>query len=44
MENLKLVDAGLDGSVVYEFYVAPNFSNLNSMYSPHDCILEANAL
>jgi acyl-coenzyme A thioesterase 13 len=29
MENLKLVDAGLDGSVVYEFYIAPNFSNLN---------------
>jgi hypothetical protein len=29
MENLKLVDAGLDGSVVYELFIAPNFSNLN---------------
>lgn len=30
MENLKIVDAGLDGSVAYELYIAPNFSNLNS--------------
>ncbi|KAF1837908.1 thioesterase family protein-like protein [Decorospora gaudefroyi] len=31
MENLKLVDAGLDGSAVYELYIAPNFSNLNDV-------------
>lgn len=31
MENLKLVDAGLDGSVTYDLYITPNFSNLNSM-------------
>jgi len=29
MENLKLVDAGLDSSVVYDLYTAPTFSNLN---------------
>ncbi|KAH7390539.1 thioesterase family protein-like protein [Pyrenochaeta sp. MPI-SDFR-AT-0127] len=31
MENLKIVDAGLDGSVAYELYMAPNFSNLNNV-------------
>ena len=31
MDYLKIVDAGLDGSVAYELYMAPNFSNLNSM-------------
>lgn len=31
MENLKIVDAGMDGSVSYELYISPNFSNLNSM-------------
>jgi acyl-coenzyme A thioesterase 13 len=30
MNNLKLVDAGMDGSVVYEMFIAPSFSNLNS--------------
>lgn len=29
MENLKLVDAGLDGSVSYDMYISPNLSNLN---------------
>ncbi|KAJ4366985.1 hypothetical protein N0V83_007515 [Neocucurbitaria cava] len=31
MENLKILDAGLDGSVSYELYMAPNFSNLNNV-------------
>ncbi|OAL51198.1 thioesterase family protein-like protein [Pyrenochaeta sp. DS3sAY3a] len=31
MENLKIVDAGLDGSVSYELYISPNFSNLNNV-------------
>lgn len=30
MENMKLVDAGLDGSVSFELTILPNFSNLNS--------------
>jgi acyl-coenzyme A thioesterase 13 len=30
MENLRLVDAGLEGSVAYEMTITPNFSNLNS--------------
>jgi hypothetical protein len=34
MENLKIVDAGLDGSVVYELFIAPNFSNLNGKIDP----------
>jgi hypothetical protein len=29
MDNLKIVDASMDGTVTYEFYMAPNFSNLN---------------
>src|SRR5690242_3682336 len=29
MESLNLIDAGLDGSVVFELHVTPNFSNLN---------------
>jgi hypothetical protein len=33
MENMKLVDATLDGTVTYEMTIAPNFSNLNSTYS-----------
>ncbi|KAH7386746.1 HotDog domain-containing protein [Phaeosphaeria sp. MPI-PUGE-AT-0046c] len=31
MENMMLVDAGLDGSVAYEMTIAPNFSNLNNV-------------
>ncbi|KAF2730329.1 thioesterase family protein-like protein [Polyplosphaeria fusca] len=31
MDNLKIVDAGLDGSVEFELYVSPNFSNLNDV-------------
>ncbi|KAI8940746.1 hypothetical protein NX059_002011 [Plenodomus lindquistii] len=31
MANLKLVDAGLDGSVAYDLYISPNFSNLNNV-------------
>ncbi|ORY17619.1 thioesterase family protein-like protein [Clohesyomyces aquaticus] len=31
MKSLKLVDAGLDGSVVFELHVSPNFSNLNDV-------------
>ncbi|KAF1851099.1 thioesterase family protein-like protein [Cucurbitaria berberidis CBS 394.84] len=31
MENFKIIDAGLDGSVTYELYMAPNFSNLNNV-------------
>jgi hypothetical protein len=34
MLNLELVDASLDGTVTYELYIAPNFSNLNST-CPH---------
>jgi acyl-coenzyme A thioesterase PaaI-like protein len=30
MNGLKLIDAGLDGSVVWELHIAPSFSNLNS--------------
>jgi acyl-coenzyme A thioesterase 13 len=33
MENMKLVDATLDGTVTYEMTITPNFSNLNSMHS-----------
>jgi hypothetical protein len=43
MENMKLVDATLDGTVTYEMTITPNFSNLNSMYSfhivPHDMLM-----
>ncbi|KAF2265462.1 thioesterase family protein-like protein [Lojkania enalia] len=31
MDNLKIVDAGLDGSVAFEFRMSPNFSNLNDV-------------
>ncbi|KAF1915570.1 thioesterase family protein-like protein [Ampelomyces quisqualis] len=31
MENMKLVDASLDGAVSYEMTIAPNFSNLNNV-------------
>ncbi|KAF2106749.1 HotDog domain-containing protein [Lophiotrema nucula] len=31
MNNLKIVDAGLDGSVQFELYMSPNFSNLNDV-------------
>ncbi|KAF2854304.1 thioesterase family protein-like protein [Plenodomus tracheiphilus IPT5] len=31
MENLELIHAELDGSVVYDLYIAPNFSNLNNV-------------
>lgn len=30
MNNMKLIDAGPEGSVEFELYIAPNFSNLNS--------------
>jgi acyl-coenzyme A thioesterase 13 len=30
MESMKVVDAGLDGSVAFEMTIGPNFSNLNS--------------
>lgn len=30
MNNMKIVDAGPEGSVEYELYIAPGFSNLNS--------------
>jgi acyl-coenzyme A thioesterase 13 len=30
MDSLKLVDAGMDGSVAFEMTIGPNFSNLNS--------------
>jgi|TARA_R110002003_G_scaffold2545_3_gene24451 hypothetical protein len=41
MENMKLVDARLDGSVVYEMTIAPNFSNLNSThFKPSDHALQ----
>lgn len=36
MHALKLVDAGLDGSVVYELHMAPCFSNINSTPTAHD--------
>lgn len=29
MDNLKIVDAGPEGSVAFELYISPNFSNLN---------------
>jgi hypothetical protein len=35
MENMKLVDATLDGTVTYEMTITPNFSNLNSMHIFH---------
>ncbi|KAI4644035.1 uncharacterized protein J4E78_009818 [Alternaria triticimaculans] len=31
MLNLELVDATLDGTVTYEFFIAPNLSNLNNV-------------
>ncbi|KAF2474298.1 thioesterase family protein-like protein [Lindgomyces ingoldianus] len=31
MNSLKLVDAGLDGSVIFELCMSPNFSNLNDV-------------
>jgi hypothetical protein len=34
MKNLKIVDAGLDGSVVFELNMSKNFSNLNGTYVP----------
>jgi hypothetical protein len=30
MSNLRLIDAGPEGSVEYTLYIAPGFSNLNS--------------
>lgn len=30
MNSLELVDATPDGTVTYEMFMAPNFSNLNS--------------
>jgi hypothetical protein len=34
MNTFKLVDAGINGSVVYELHIAPCFSNINSKH-PH---------
>jgi hypothetical protein len=34
MNTFKLVDAGMDGSVVYELHIAPCFSNINSKHPP----------
>lgn len=31
MNNMKIIDAGPEGSVEYQLYIAPGFSNLNSM-------------
>jgi acyl-coenzyme A thioesterase 13 len=31
MNTFKLVDAGMDGSVVYELHIAPCFSNINNV-------------
>ncbi|KAJ4379095.1 hypothetical protein N0V86_005136 [Didymella sp. IMI 355093] len=31
MNNMELVDAGPEGSVEYELYIAPGFSNLNNV-------------
>lgn len=30
---MKIIDAGPEGSVEFELYIAPNFSNLNSEHS-----------
>lgn len=30
MNNMKMIDAGPEGSVEYQLYIAPGFSNLNS--------------
>lgn len=30
MNNMKIIDAGPEGSVEYQLYIAPGFSNLNS--------------
>jgi hypothetical protein len=35
MNTFKLVDAGINGSVVYELHIAPCFSNINSKHPPH---------
>ena len=32
MNNMKIMDAGPEGSVEFELFIAPNFSNLNSMF------------
>ncbi|KZM21820.1 uncharacterized protein EKO05_0003135 [Ascochyta rabiei] len=31
MKNMKIVDAGPEGSAEFELYIAPNFSNLNNV-------------
>jgi hypothetical protein len=33
MNDLKIVDAGLDGSVVFELYISKKYSNLNGNYN-----------
>jgi acyl-coenzyme A thioesterase 13 len=43
MESMKLVDAGLDGSVVYEMTITPNFSNLNSTVPTFPLARQANS-
>ena len=37
MENLKLVDAGLDGSTTFELHMAPSMSNLNGTFLRRRC-------
>ncbi|KAF2992921.1 hypothetical protein E8E13_000547 [Curvularia kusanoi] len=39
MKNLKLIDAGPEGSVVYELHIAPGFSNLNKHHKVHTPVL-----
>lgn len=35
MNNMKIVDAGPEGSVEYQLFIAPGFSNLNSKTCAH---------
>lgn len=39
MKGLKLIDAGLDGSVVFELYISSDMSNLNGTEF-HHCFAE----
>ena len=43
MEGMELVDAGLDGSVVYEMTITPNFSNLNGTVPTFPLVRQANS-
>jgi acyl-coenzyme A thioesterase 13 len=35
MNNLKIIDARPEGHVEFELFIAPNFSNLNSIACPY---------